>query len=344
MLLCIVDDLTYNEITELLTELSTMSRSLLTIELLKTSVEGIVVKSTGSWYKIRIDEGEIVEARIRGKLRQAGIKSTNPVAVGDRVELSQRSEGDWSIDGLMDRKNYIIRKATKLSSQTHIIAANIDLAICFVTLIQPKLKLGFLDRLLVTAEAYGIPAIIVFNKIDVLNAVERDYLNELCAAYKKVGYDSLQISVQEDIGVDAVKKLIEGKVSVISGHSGVGKSSLLNALGTDLSARVTDVSDFNEKGQHTTTFAELFEINKTTFIIDTPGLKSFGLTAMQPEELKDYFPEIYALGSGCKFHNCLHLNEPGCAVIPAFENSVLPWFRYENYLHLLDELKIEKAK
>jgi len=210
-------------------------------------MEGIVVKSTGSWYKIRLEDGEIVDARIRGKLRKAEIKSTNPVAVGDRVEMSQRSEGDWSIDDLKDRKNYIIRKATKLSSQTHIIAANIDLAICLVTLIQPKLKLGFLDRLLVTAEAYSIPAVIVFNKIDVLNETERAYLNELCAAYKDVGYDSLQISVQEDVGIDEVKELIEGKASVISGHSGVGKSSLLNALGTDLSARVTDVSDFNEK-------------------------------------------------------------------------------------------------
>ncbi|MEZ4720523.1 MAG: ribosome small subunit-dependent GTPase A [Flavobacteriales bacterium] len=302
-------------------------------------MKGLVVKSTGSWYKIRKDDGEIVDARTRGKLRTVGIKSTNPVAVGDHVEISQRSEGDWSIDDLSDRKNYIIRKATKLSKQTHIVAANMDLAIVLVTLMQPKLKLGFLDRMLVTTEAYNIPTIIVFNKVDVLSADERQYLNDLCKAYKDVGYDSLQISVLTGEGIDQVKERIEGKTTVISGHSGVGKSSLLNTLNPSFNARVTDVSDFNEKGQHTTTFAELFEVNDTTFIIDTPGLKSFGLISMDREELKDYFPEMHRLSENCKFYNCLHINEPGCAVKPAYEQSQLPWFRYENYLHLYEELK-----
>ena len=307
-------------------------------------MEGLIVKSTGSWYRVRLMDGNIVNARIRGKLRTAGIQSTNPVAVGDRVEISERLEGDYSIDNLFDRKNYIIRKATKLSSQTHIIAANIDLAIVLVTLIQPKLKLGFLDRMLVTTEAYSIPTIIVFNKIDVLNEEEQEYLNELCAAYKNIGYDSIQISVTKNLNLEELKAAVEGKVSVISGHSGVGKSSLLNALNPALLARVTDVSDFNEKGQHTTTFAELFEINSKTFVIDTPGLKSFGLTSMDREELKDYFPEMHRLSSGCKFYNCLHINEPGCAVKPAFENGKLPWFRYENYQHLFNELKLAEGK
>lgn len=307
-------------------------------------MEGLVIKSTGSWYKVRLEDGSIVEARVRGKLRTAGIKSTNPVAVGDRVALTERTEGDYSIDDLHDRKNYIIRKATKLSSQTHIVAANLDLAMIVTTLKHPKLKLGFIDRFLVTAEAYDIPAVIVFNKIDLLNEEELEYLEQLCGAYKQVGYDCRTISVKDQYGIDDIRKLIDGKITLVSGHSGVGKSSLLNALNPEWDTRVTNVSDFNEKGQHTTTFAELFEMNANSFIIDTPGLKSFGLTQMEPEELKDYFPEMVARSERCKFYNCQHMNEPGCAVKPAFENSELPWFRYENYLYLHDELKTAKVQ
>ncbi len=303
-------------------------------------MKGLVFKSTGSWYRIRLDGGELVDARVRGKLRTAGIRSTNPVAVGDIVKLSKRSEGDWSIDNIEERKNYIIRKATKLSKQTHIIAANIDLAIALVTLRNPKIKFGFLDRMLVTTEAYSIPTLIVFNKTDLLSADELDYLNQLKTAYKNIGYDMFQVSVQEDSGIKDLQSKIEGKTCAISGHSGVGKSSLLNALTGKEIAKVTDVSDFNEKGQHTTTFAELYEINDKTFLIDTPGLKSFGLIDMEKEELKGFFPEMVARSKDCKFHNCLHINEPDCAVKPAYENSELPWFRYENYLHFYDELKV----
>ena len=305
-------------------------------------MKGLVVKSTGSWYRIRLENGEMVDARVRGKLRTTGIRSTNPVAVGDNVQLSQRSEGDWSIDELLDRKNYIIRKATKLSKQTHIIAANIDLALVIVTLKNPKIKFGFLDRMLVTTEAYNIPTLIIFNKIDLLNQEELDYLNQLKKAYTDVGFDMHQVSVLSTEGIEGLKQLIDGKVCSISGHSGVGKSSLLNALTNSETARVTNVSDFNEKGQHTTTFAELYEVNENTFLIDTPGLKSFGLIDMEKEELKDYFPEMVARSSECKFHNCLHINEPQCAVKAAYDNSELPWFRYENYLHFFDELKALK--
>lgn len=306
-------------------------------------MEGLVIKSTGSWYKVRLKDGEIVDARVRGKLRTTGIKSTNPVAVGDKVTLSLRSEGDYSIDDLNERKNYIIRKATKLSSQTHVVAANLDLAIIVTSLVKPKLKIGFLDRFLVTAEAYDIPAVIVFNKIDLLKEDELDYLVQLCEAYKKVGYDSYAVSVKDGHGLNAIQSLTNNKVSLISGHSGVGKSSLLNALNPALGVRVTDVSGFNQKGQHTTTFAELYELNDHSFVIDTPGLKSFGLTQMEPEELKDYFPEMVSRSADCKFYNCQHLNEPGCMVKAAYENSELPWFRYENYLYLYEELKAAKA-
>lgn len=283
-------------------------------------------------------------ARVRGKLRNANaIKSTNPVAVGDRVSISKHGEEDYTIDDLHDRKNYIIRKATKLSSQTHIVAANLDQALLITTLVQPQIKLGFIDRFLVTAAAYDIPTTIIFNKTDLCDETERAYLDELCKAYGKVGYESLCISVATGEGIDEVRKLVEGKISLISGHSGVGKTSLLNTLNPALNEKVTEVSSYTEKGKHTTTFAEMHEINARSFIVDTPGLKSFGLTLIKPAELKDFFPEMVKLSPECKFHNCLHLNEPGCAVRAAYENSELPWFRYENYQYFLKELRTEAA-
>lgn len=301
--------------------------------------EGLVVKSTGSWYKVRLTSGQIIDARIRGKLRTSKIKNTNPVTVGDIVEISERNSDDWSIDGIKDRKNYIIRKSTKLSKQTHIVAANIDIAIALVTLKNPKLKLGFLDRMLISTEAYDINTLIVFNKIDLLNPIELEYLQQLKIAYRKIGYDMELVSVKDNIGIDKLRKKIDKKTCAISGHSGVGKSSILNALHAKEVAKTTKVSDFNEKGQHTTTFAELYDISSDTYVIDTPGLKSFGLIDMTMEELRDFFPEMVERSGDCKFHNCLHLNEPGCAVRQAYDNSELPYFRYEHYLHFIDELK-----
>lgn len=301
-------------------------------------MEGLVVKSTGSWYKVRLSDGKIIDARSRGKLRTANSRNTNHITVGDIVEIDETGE-DFSISMIHDRKNYIIRKSTNLSKETHIIAANIDLAIIVATLKEPKLKFGFVDRFLVTAQAYQIPAIIVFNKTDLLSDKEMDYLTDLREAYRNIGYESEAISVTNNEGIDRIHEIIKGRITLFSGSSGVGKSSLLNALNADISAKVSEVSSSNEKGQHTTTFAEMHEINPTSFIIDTPGLKSFGLIDMEPEELKNYFPEMVRLSKNCRFGNCKHLNEPGCAVKPEFEESRLPIFRYENYVHLYEELK-----
>ncbi|MEX2597676.1 MAG: ribosome small subunit-dependent GTPase A [Salibacteraceae bacterium] len=304
-------------------------------------MRGVVIKSTGSWYKIKLDTKEIISARVRGKLRTTGIKNTNPVTVGDTVEIDYVGE-DYNITSVAERKNYIIRKSTNLSKQTHIIAANLDLAILVTALKEPKIKFGFVDRFLVTAEAYNIPAMIVFNKCDLLTENETAYLEELGEAYRKVGYESVTVSALKEQGIKELKDKIHSKTTLFTGHSGVGKSSLLNAICPGINARVTDISEFNEKGQHTTTFAEMFEVNEDTFIIDTPGLRSFGLIDMEPEELKFYFPEMVRLSEHCRFHNCLHLNEPGCSVKPAYEEGELPWFRYENYCYFFEELKAMK--
>ncbi len=307
-------------------------------------IQGLVLKSTGSWYKIKLrNSDELVDARARGRLRTEGIKSTNPVAVGDIVSLECREGSEYWVNDVEERKNYIIRKATKLSKQTHIIAANIDQAFFMVTLVEPKLKLGFLDRLLVTAEAYGIPARILVNKIDLCTPGELEYLEELGAAYASIGYPMSLLSVKDQFGMKEVHELMKGKTTLISGTSGIGKSSLLNALDPDLEIKVTEVSDFNEKGRHTTTFAEMHVLAEDTNIIDTPGLRSFGFATLEAEELKDYFPEMVERSEGCKFHNCLHLNEPGCAVRQAYEASELPWFRYENYSVFYHELKEQNA-
>lgn len=305
------------------------------------SMAGIVIKSTGSWYKVSLENGVIVDARTRGKLRTAGSRNTNPVTVGDKVDIEQTGE-DYHIVKVHDRKNYIIRKSTNLSKETHIIAANLDLAVMVATLKSPKIKFGFIDRFLVTAEAYAIPAMIIFNKVDLLNSNESEYLAELENAYRNLGYPTMAISVQKNQKIDEVRSILSGKTSLFSGFSGVGKSSLLNALNPDINAKVTMVSDFNEKGQHTTTFAEMHQVDPSTFVIDTPGLRSFGLIDMEMEELKSYFPEMVERSAACKFHNCLHTNEPGCAVKPAYDEGQLPWFRYENYCHFLDELKAMK--
>ncbi|WP_068596211.1 ribosome small subunit-dependent GTPase A [Vaginella massiliensis] len=300
-------------------------------------MKGIVTKSTGSWYHLRTEDGAAYQARIRGKFRMANIKHTNPVAVGDEVDFEIDKDGIAVITNIHDRKNYIIRKSVNLSKKTHIIASNIDVAFLVVTLANPKTSFGFIDRFLITAEAYHIPVVILFNKIDAYTPEDLDDLALYKHIYNSIGYESLDISAETGLNLDLVKDLMKDKTSLVSGHSGVGKSTLINALHPGLNLKTHQVSDFNSKGQHTTTFAQMFKWPFGGFIIDTPGIKEFGLVHFDKAELQHYFPEIFERRSECKFDNCLHLNEPKCAVRDAVEAMEIAPSRYENYLTFLEE-------
>lgn len=297
-----------------------------------------VIKSTGSWYQVELPDGQMLECRLKGKLRTQGIKSTNPVAVGDWVLIEREGE-QGLIAGIEDRKNYIVRKSVNLSKQTHIIAANIDRAFLVVTLASPPTSTGFIDRFLVAAEAYGIPVTLVFNKVDLYDEDDLWNMEALGLVYKAIGYPSLNCTATTGEGIDALKAAMKGQVSVLSGHSGVGKSTLANALDPSLKLKTQEVSSYHQKGQHTTTFAEMFPLSFGGYLIDTPGIKGFGMVDMSKEELGDYFPEFFALKGECKFHNCLHLNEPGCAVKRALENDQLAEHRYQSYLSILEEFE-----
>ncbi len=300
-------------------------------------MQGTLLKSTGSWYTVRLDSGELMECRIRGKFRTKGIKNTNPVAVGDRVEIEQEeNEVTGLIVGIEERKNYIIRKSVNLSKQTHIIAANIDQALLMITVAHPKTFTGFIDRFLVTAEAYSIPVVLLFNKIDIYTDEELGELALLLDTYERIGYQCIDISVNKGYHIDEVKALMKDKVTLISGNSGVGKSSLINKIDNQLDLKTNKVSESNRSGQHTTTFAEMHELQMGGFIIDTPGIKGFGLVDMEPEEIGDYFPEIFELKSECKFHNCMHVDEPQCAVKTAVEEGEIAWSRSESYMKFLE--------
>ncbi|MGV0922376.1 ribosome small subunit-dependent GTPase A [Empedobacter tilapiae] len=300
-------------------------------------MKGIVIKSTGSWYHLRTEDGSIYQARIRGKFRIANIKHTNPIAVGDEVDFEIDKDEIAVITNIHERKNYIIRKSVNLSKKTHIIASNIDVAFLVVTLSNPKTSFGFIDRFLITAEAYHIPVIILFNKIDIYNEDELAELEFYKSIYNSIGYESIDISAETGLNLDLVKNRMKHKVSLVSGHSGVGKSTLLNTLNPDLNLKTHEVSDFNSKGQHTTTFAQMYEWPFGGFIIDTPGIKEFGLVHIDKSELQGYFPEILELKYNCKFDNCIHVNEPKCAVRNAAETGEIAISRYENYLTFLEE-------
>jgi ribosome biogenesis GTPase len=299
-------------------------------------MQAVVRRSTGSWYDIVNDKGELLQARIKGKFKLEGKKTTNPVAVGDIVEYEpQKNEDSVVITRILQRRNYIIRKANNLSKQEHIIAANLDQVLIMATLIQPRTSQGFIDRVLVTAEAYEIPAVIAFNKIDLFDEKLLEVQQEMCAMYEQLGYPCFSVSVKKEINLDHLKEVLQGKTTLLTGHSGVGKSSLLNYLMPELKLKTAAISEFSMKGKHTTTFAEMHEIGENTYIIDTPGIKEFGMVDMNKEEVSHYFPEMRELLGQCRFNNCLHINEPGCAVIEALEEGKIELSRYNSYLSIV---------
>lgn len=301
-------------------------------------MKGLVLKSTGSWYEVLGDNNQMYTCRTRGKLRLKGFKTTNPIAVGDYVSFSldEEVEGQGIVDEILPRENYIIRKSVKLKSQGHIIASNIDQAVLIVTLAYPRTSLGFIDRFLVTAESFRIPQVIVFNKTDLLDQDAMTHLTEIKNIYEKIGIKCLQISALQETGIEEVKNILGGKKSLISGHSGVGKSTLINKIAPEINQKTGEVSDYAEKGIHTTTFAEMFRIGKGTFIIDTPGIKELGIIDIDKEELSDYFPEMRTLQPECKFHNCTHTHEPKCAVKDAVDEGEIAESRYMSYISILE--------
>jgi ribosome biogenesis GTPase / thiamine phosphate phosphatase len=296
---------------------------------------GIVAKSTGNRYLVRTEKGEILDCVLKGKIRLEGRKTTNPIAVGDVVDL-EREENDTVINRIHPRRNYIIRKSINLSKQAQIIASNLDQAVLVVTLVAPRTSLGFIDRFLITAEAYSIPAKLVFNKADILDEALLALQQEIIDIYEKIGYECLVVSSTNRNGLDKIKELLKDKTTLISGHSGVGKSTLINAIEPGLDLKTGEISAAHSKGMHTTTFAELHELSFGGFIIDTPGIKELGLVEMKKEEVGHYFPEIRAVMNDCKFNNCLHVNEPKCAVKEAVERGEISEERYHSYLGILN--------
>ena len=302
-------------------------------------MKGIVYKSTGSWYTVKTEQGSFYECRLKGKFRIRGIKTTNPVSVGDKVffEIDNLGDDEFGvIYEIENRDNYIIRKSVNLSKQTQIIAANIDLAFLIVTLNNPPTSTAFIDRFLVTSEAYGIKTILLFNKIDSYNDEELVTVKYLAHLYRSIGYECIGISAMTGKNLDKVKALMENKVSVFSGHSGVGKSTLVNAIEPSLNLKTKEISDQHLQGQHTTTFAEMYDLSFDAQIIDTPGIKGFGMVEIDKEELSGFYPEFFKLKEHCKFHNCLHIEEPKCAVKEALENEEIAWSRYKSYLQILE--------
>lgn len=295
-------------------------------------MQGLVVKSTGSWYIVLGDDEQYYDCRIKGKLRMKGLVSTNPVAVGDRVDFEPEPDQDTAvISNVHDRRNYIIRKSINLSKQVQIIAANLDLACLVVTLASPRTSLGFIDRFLVTAEAYSVPAILVFNKLDLFSEEGLEILANWMDLYESIGYPCYAVSATKGTNIDELKTVLKDKTTLFSGHSGVGKSSLINQLIPGKELRIGKISDWSDMGKHTTTFAELFELPFGGKLIDTPGIREMGITDIEPKELGHFFPEMRALMHHCKFNNCVHINEPGCAVLRALEEGELEPTRYDSY-------------
>ncbi|NBC58027.1 MAG: ribosome small subunit-dependent GTPase A [Bacteroidetes bacterium] len=305
-------------------------------------MKGIVYKSTGSWYQVKALDGVDYNCKLKGKIRLQGLKSTNPIAVGDNVNFEVTKDGDETIGIITDfedRKNYIIRKSVNLSKQTHIIAANVDLAFLVITLNNPETTTIFIDRFLVSSEAYDVKTILLFNKLDTLDTNEFGELKYLAEIYRDIGYHCIGISATSGKNLDQVKDLMIDKVSVFAGHSGVGKSSIINAMDDNINIKTKAISEQHAQGQHTTTFAEMHDTHFGAKIIDTPGIRGFGMINMEKEELGDYFREFFALKSKCKFHNCLHINEPKCAIKAALQKDIIAYSRYKSYCQILNELE-----
>ena len=299
---------------------------------------GIVYKSTGSWYLIKSDNGSFYECRMKGKFRIQGIKSTNPIAVGDVVDFEIETNNNTEtgvINLIHERTNYIIRKSVNLSKQTHIIAANVDLVFLLITIDNPPTFTTFIDRFLVTAEAYSVETILVFNKIDAYEIEQRAEVMYLKDIYENIGYTCVEVSATENKNVAIIKKMMLDKTSMFVGHSGVGKSTLVNAIEPSLELKTKEISNQHKQGQHTTTFAEMFDLSFNASIIDTPGIKGFGVVDMEKDEVDDYFPEFLAVKNNCKFNNCLHVEEPKCAVKDAVENEEISYSRYKSYLQII---------
>jgi ribosome biogenesis GTPase len=299
---------------------------------------GLILRSTGSWYDVRNADGHIFQGRLKGKFKIKGLKVTNPIAVGDRVtfDVEDEIENTAVITDIAPRENYIIRQSVHKTAHGHILAANLDQALLLATLAMPRTSLGFIDRFLVSAESFRIPTTIVFNKSDILNDEGLAYQQEIIDIYERIGYHCLSTSATEGDGIENFRQLLDQKVTLLSGHSGVGKSSLVNAIAPDLNLRTNEVSTFANKGVHTTTFAEMFELAPDTFIIDTPGIKELGLMDTSKTEIGHYFPEMRNRLNQCRFHNCLHLNEPGCAIKEAVAEDEIAESRYMSYLSMLE--------
>ena len=300
-------------------------------------MKGLVIKNTGSWYTVKTDDGRLVESKIKGNFRLKGIRSTNPVAVGDRVTLVENAEGTAFITEIQDRKNYIIRKASNLSKQSHIIAANLDQAFLVVTVNYPQTSTTFIDRFLAGAEAYRVPVVLIFNKHDLLSEEEIHYERMMMTLYDTIGYECHEISAVHGDGVDALRPLLKGKTTLLSGNSGVGKSTLINQLIPEAHLRTAEISDAHNTGMHTTTFSEMLPFPGGGWLIDTPGIKGFGTFDIEKEELTSYFREIFKFSKDCRFSNCTHTHEPGCAVRKAVAEHYIAESRYQSYLSMLED-------
>lgn len=307
-------------------------------------MQGLVIRNTGSFYQVKTSDGEIVNCRIKGKFRIQGIKSTNPVAVGDYVTFSVTPEGEGLISEIAERKNYVVRRPANLSKQRHVIAANVDQALLIVTVNYPETSTTFIDRFLATCEAYRVPAKIIINKKDLYSEEELEYMCNLMFLYEQIGYQCFAVSALTGDGVDNVRELLTGRVSLLSGNSGVGKSSLINAVCPDFKAKTGEISEIHNKGMHTTTFSEMFELDEGTYLIDTPGIKGFGTIDFEKEEVGHFFPEIFRISKDCRFGNCTHVHEPGCAVIKAVEESYISQSRYNSYLSVMEDCDAGKYR